>query len=71
MENRRKSSKSFILTLSYRVMCYLFYDITQLNMVYAKLELEESVSELMIGQELHDRGDLVWKIEGKVVKVLF
>ncbi len=69
MENRRKSRKRSILTFAYRSMCYLFYGFPPLNTIYAEFELEESVSELMTGHEVHERGDLVWKIEGKVVKV--
>jgi hypothetical protein len=34
-------------------------------MVYAEPEQEESMSELVIGQEAHNRVDLVWKIEEK------
>ncbi len=52
-------------------MCYLFYIFTPLNTVYAELELEESVSELMIGHEVHNRVGLGWKIEGKILKVIF
>jgi hypothetical protein len=59
------------MTFAYRSSCYLFYGFTQLNAVNAELELEESVSELMTSHEVHGRGDLVWKIEGKVVKIVF
>jgi hypothetical protein len=59
------------MTFAHHSICYLFYCFTPLNAVYAELELEESMSELMIGQEVHDMGDLVCKIEEKVVKVLF
>jgi hypothetical protein len=45
-------------------MCYLFYDFTPLSTVYTELELEEPVSELMTGHEVHEGGDLVWKMEG-------
>jgi hypothetical protein len=51
-------------------MCYLFYSFSPLNTVNSELELEESVSELMTGHEVHDGGDKVLKIEGKLVKVL-
>jgi hypothetical protein len=44
------------------------YCFTPLNTVHAKLELEESMPELMTGQEVHNRGDLVWKKEGKKFK---
>jgi hypothetical protein len=66
MENRRKVVKVLIMTFAYSSTCYF----PPLNAVYAELELEESVSELMTGHEVHDGGDLDWKIEGKVVKVL-
>jgi hypothetical protein len=43
------------MTFAYGSTCYF----APLNTVYAELELEESVSELMTGHEVHDRGDLV------------
>ncbi len=66
MEGRKLNFKLYMIC-AYRFTCYF----TPLNTDYAELELEESMSVLMTGQEVHDRGDLVWKIEGKVVKVLF
>jgi hypothetical protein len=44
---------------------YLLYCSTPLNTVYAEPELEESVSELMTGHEVHGRSDLVWKIHSR------
>ncbi len=58
-------------TFAYRSIFYLFYGFTPLDTVYTELKLEESMSELMIGQEVHNRVGLVWKIEGKIVNVLF
>jgi hypothetical protein len=63
----RKLNFKLWMTFAYH---YLFFGFTPLNTVHTKLELEESMSELMTSQEVHGGGDLVWKIEGKVVKVL-
>jgi hypothetical protein len=56
----------FCMTFAYRFTCYF----APLNTVHAKLELEESVSELMTGHEVHDSVGLVLIIEAQVVKVL-
>ncbi len=50
-----KVVKVLIMTFAYRSTCF-----TPLNMVYSELELEESMSELMTGHEVHGGGDLVW-----------
>jgi hypothetical protein len=48
-----KVVKVLIMTFAYRSTCYF----APLNRVHAKLQLEESVSELMTGHEVHDRGE--------------
>jgi hypothetical protein len=40
-------------TFDYHSTCYF----PPLNTIYAEFELEESMSELMTGHEVHDRGD--------------
>jgi hypothetical protein len=65
MEGRKLKFKLW-MTLAYH---YLLYGFTPLNSVYAKLQLDESVSELMTALEVNGWGGLVWKIKGKVVKV--
>jgi hypothetical protein len=60
----KKLDCQLCMTFVYRSSCYLFYDFTPLNTVYTDLELEEPVSELMTSHEVHDGGDLVWKMEG-------
>ncbi len=49
--------------LFYPSPCYLFYGFTPLST--AEFELEESMSELMTGHEVHDGGHLIWKMEGR------
>jgi hypothetical protein len=56
MEGRKLNFK-FCMTFAYHSTCYF----APLNAVYAELELEESVSELMTGHEVHSGGDLDWK----------
>ncbi len=41
------------MTFVYRSTCYF----TPLNTIHAKLELEESMPELMPGHEVHEGGD--------------
>jgi hypothetical protein len=64
----RKLNFQLCMTFAYRSTCYLFYGFPPLNTVYVELELEETVSELMTCHEVHDGGDLVWKMEGKKLK---
>jgi hypothetical protein len=63
MEGRKLNFKLY-MTCAYRSTCYF----TPLNTVHAELELEESVSELMTGHEVHEGGNLVSEMEGKKFK---
>jgi hypothetical protein len=56
----RKSSKSFNYDICLSSHVLFIYGFTPLNTIYAELELEKSVSELMTGQEVHARSDLVF-----------
>ncbi len=58
MEGRKLNFKLY-MAFDYHSTCYLFYGFTPLNTVFAELELEESMSELMTDHEVHDRGNLV------------